>query len=128
MNQQPPFSPDVRTLGIVTVEQTAGAVATPLPFSQSLLLIWPQVTALIAATLICFAIAYWLFMRQEIRAEWVRKQVVSVDGAEEMCAPNSVSYRSDVKNVLPNRVRSFWGRAFSFFGCDKTVTTLVAKW
>lgn len=60
--------------------------------------------------------------------EWVRKQVVSVDGAEEMCAPNSVSYRSDVKNVLPNRVRSFWGRAFSFFGCDKTVTTLVAKW
>ncbi|EPR30297.1 ABC transporter permease protein [Geobacillus sp. WSUCF1] len=62
------LSPDVRTLGIVTVEQTAGAVAAPLPFSQSLLLIWPQATALIAATLICFAIAYWLFMRQEIRA------------------------------------------------------------
>ncbi len=62
------LSPDVRTLGIVTVEQTAGAVAAPLPFSQSLLLIWPQATALIAATLICFAVAYWLFMRQEIRA------------------------------------------------------------
>ncbi|OQP07009.1 ABC transporter permease [Geobacillus sp. 46C-IIa] len=62
------LSPDVRTLGIVTVEQTAGAIAGPLPFSQSLLLIWPQATALVAATLICFAAAYLLFMRQEIRA------------------------------------------------------------
>ncbi|AGT31093.1 hypothetical protein M493_03935 [Geobacillus genomosp. 3] len=62
------MSPDVRALGIVTVEQTAGAIAGPLPFSQSLLLIWPQATALIAATLICFAAAYLLFVRQEIRA------------------------------------------------------------
>jgi ABC-2 type transport system permease protein len=62
------LSPNIRSLSVLTVEQTAGAVASPLPFSQSLLLIWPQVTGLIAATLICFAIAYVLFMRQEIRA------------------------------------------------------------
>lgn len=62
------LSPTVRSLGPLTVEQTVGAVASPLPFSQSLLLIWPQLTGLIAATLICFAIAYIIFMRQEIRA------------------------------------------------------------
>lgn len=62
------LSPSVRALGPLTVEQTTGAVAGPLPLSQSLLLIWPQLTGLIAATLVCFAIAYIIFMRQEIRS------------------------------------------------------------
>lgn len=62
------LSPSVRSLGPLTMEQTIGAVASPLPLSQSVLLVWPQLTGLIAATLICFAIAYLLFLRQEIRA------------------------------------------------------------
>ncbi|RKQ35700.1 ABC transporter permease [Oceanobacillus halophilus] len=62
------LSPSVRSLGPLTMEQASGAVAGPLPLSQSLLLIWPQLTGLIAATLICFAIAYVIFMRQEIRS------------------------------------------------------------
>lgn len=62
------LSPSVRALGPLTVEQTTGAIAGPLPLSQSLLLIWPQLTGLIAATLVCFAIAYTIFMRQEIRS------------------------------------------------------------
>jgi len=33
-----------------------------------LLLIWPHVTGIIAATLVCFTVAYICFMRQEIRA------------------------------------------------------------
>src|SRR5690625_826345 len=61
------LSPSVRSLGPLTMEQTIGAIPTPLPLSQSLALIWPQVTGLIAATLICFAISYMMFMRQEIR-------------------------------------------------------------
>lgn len=61
------LSPSVRSLGPLTMEQTAGAIAGPLPLDQSLLLIWPQLTGLIAATLICFAISYIIFMRQEIR-------------------------------------------------------------
>jgi ABC-2 type transport system permease protein len=63
------LSPSVRSLGPLTVEQTTGAIAGPLPLSQSLMLIWPQLTGLIAATLICFAISYLLFMRQEIRSK-----------------------------------------------------------
>lgn len=35
---------------------------------QSLLLVWPQVVALVALMVICFAAAYVLFMRQEVRA------------------------------------------------------------
>ncbi len=35
---------------------------------ESLALIWPQVTGLIAATIVLFAVAYMLFQRQEIRA------------------------------------------------------------
>lgn len=63
------LSPSVRSLGPLTVEQTTGAIAGPLPLSQSLMLIWPQLTGLIAATLICFAISYLWFMRQEIRSK-----------------------------------------------------------
>lgn len=61
------LSPSVRSLGPLTMEQTAGAIVTPLPLNQSLLLIWPHITGLIAATSICFAIAYIWFMRQDIR-------------------------------------------------------------
>ncbi|GIP57455.1 ABC transporter permease [Paenibacillus woosongensis] len=59
--------PSVRNLGPLTTEQVYGAIASPLPFGQSLLLVWPQVTGLIALTLICFALSYVLFLRQEIR-------------------------------------------------------------
>ena len=41
---------------------------TVLPYGQSLLLIWPQIVGLIAGTVICFALAYVAFMRQEVRA------------------------------------------------------------
>ncbi|SHG21202.1 ABC-2 type transport system permease protein [Ornithinibacillus halophilus] len=61
------LSPEIRSLGPLTMEQTVGALAGPLPLGQSILLIWPQLTGMIAATLICFAISYILFMRQEIR-------------------------------------------------------------
>ena len=47
---------------------TAGRMLTPLPFVQSLLLIWPQVVSIIALATICFAISYLGFMRQEIRS------------------------------------------------------------
>ena len=35
---------------------------------QSFILIWPQVVGLVALTVACFALAYVLFMRQEVRA------------------------------------------------------------
>jgi ABC-2 type transport system permease protein len=41
---------------------------TPLALGQSLLLIWPHLTALFALLTICFGIAYIKFMRVEIRA------------------------------------------------------------
>jgi ABC-2 type transport system permease protein len=61
--------PTVRAMGLVLPIQLEGAVlGTPLPLSQSLLLIWPQLTGLVAATIILFALGYVLFQRQEIRA------------------------------------------------------------
>ncbi len=61
--------PTVRALGPVLPIQLQGAIlGTPLPLSQSLLLIWPQLTGLIAATLLLFVLGYVLFQRQEIRA------------------------------------------------------------
>ena len=35
---------------------------------QSLLLAWPQVVILVALTIFCFAAAYVVFLRQEVRA------------------------------------------------------------
>jgi ABC-2 type transport system permease protein len=39
----------------------------PLPLGQSIIVVFPHMTALIAITLICFAISYAVFMVQEIR-------------------------------------------------------------
>lgn len=62
------LTPSVRTLGPLTMEQVAGAIPSPLPLGQSLLLIWPQLTGLIALTAVCFGLSYVWFMRQEIRS------------------------------------------------------------
>jgi ABC-2 type transport system permease protein len=43
-------------------------IPTLLSLDQSLLLVWPHVVALVALTVVCFAVAYVLFMRQEVRA------------------------------------------------------------
>lgn len=49
--------------------QLQGAVlGSPLPFAESLLLIWPHITGLAAAVIVTFTVAYVLFQRQEIRA------------------------------------------------------------
>ncbi len=40
----------------------------PLPLSQSVLVVLPYIISLIAITLVCFAVSYTIFMRQEIRS------------------------------------------------------------
>ena len=40
----------------------------PLPLSQSLLVVLPYIISLVAITVVCFAISYTVFMRQEIRS------------------------------------------------------------
>jgi ABC-2 type transport system permease protein len=61
--------PTIRSLGLVLPFQLQGAIlGTPLPLSQSMLLVWPHLTGLIAATILLFALSYVLFQRQEIRA------------------------------------------------------------
>ncbi|NLL19921.1 MAG: ABC transporter permease [Clostridia bacterium] len=62
------LNPGIRSLGLVLTSQVEGAIPGALPFGQSLLLVWPHVTGIIAATMICFAVSYVSFMRQEIRA------------------------------------------------------------
>lgn len=60
--------PSVRSLGPLTMEQMAGAIPSPLPFAESLMVVWPQSSGLLAATFLCFAYSYYLFMRREIRS------------------------------------------------------------
>ena len=54
------------TLGQLT--QAQQQIPTLLSLDQSLLLVWPHVVALVALTVVCFAIGYIQFMRQEVRA------------------------------------------------------------
>lgn len=56
-------SPTMMMIGIYS-----GLKPAPLPLSQSLLIVWPQMVGLLALTSICFAIAYIKFMREEIRS------------------------------------------------------------
>jgi len=60
--------PTVRTLGPITLEQAYGAIVGPLPLGQSLLLVWPQLTCLLAVAAILFGLSYVCFMKQEIRS------------------------------------------------------------
>jgi ABC-2 type transport system permease protein len=63
------LQPQVRSLGILIPSQMEGAIlGAPLPFGQSVGLVWPQITGLIAGSILLFALAYVLFQRQEIRA------------------------------------------------------------
>lgn len=64
------LNPETRNLGVVlvTLGEARAMLPTPLPVSQSFLLIWAQLTGLIAATIVLFAAAYVVFQRQEIRA------------------------------------------------------------
>lgn len=62
------LNPGVRSIGVVTNAQLEGAIAGYLPFGQSLLLVWPHLTAMCAMTLAAFALSYLKFMRQEIRS------------------------------------------------------------
>jgi ABC-2 type transport system permease protein len=63
------LQPVVRSLGLILPTQLDAAVlGNPLPLNQSLILIWPQLTGLIAATVLLFALGYIIFQRQEIRA------------------------------------------------------------
>jgi ABC-2 type transport system permease protein len=59
--------PSVRSLGPLTMEQMAGAIPSPLSLRESIMIVWPQVSGLLAATAVCFALAYFWFMRREIR-------------------------------------------------------------
>jgi ABC-2 type transport system permease protein len=61
--------PATRTLGPVYLSQLRGAVmGAPLPIGESLMLAWPQIVGLIAATILLFAAGYVVFQRQEVRA------------------------------------------------------------
>ncbi len=58
----------VGSLGYITTSQAAFIVPNPLNLGQSLVLIWPHLTSLVGLSVVCFAVSYVLFMRQEIRA------------------------------------------------------------
>lgn len=55
------------TLMMISI-YTAGMKPGSLPLGQSLLIVWPQIIALIALSAICFAISYIKFQREEIRS------------------------------------------------------------
>ncbi|MFC1944031.1 ABC transporter permease [Chloroflexota bacterium] len=62
------LSPTVKSLAPLSQAQVERLLPSPLPFGQSLVLVWPHLTALMALTVVCFAISYVSFMRQEIRS------------------------------------------------------------
>jgi len=60
--------PSVRSLGPIAMEQMVGAIPAPLSFRESFLMVWPQISGLTAAMMVCFAWSYFIFMRREIRS------------------------------------------------------------
>ena len=62
------LDPEVRTVGLVTLEQVDRAIVSELNLTQSLVVVWPQIAILVALTSLMFAAAYIAFMRDEVRA------------------------------------------------------------
>lgn len=63
------LDPAARSVGPLFLSQLQGAlIGAPLPTGQSLVLVWPQISGLVAAMLLLFTLAYIVFQRQEIRA------------------------------------------------------------
>ena len=62
-------NPATRAVGLGLPSQLQGMIlGAPLPLAESVMLIWPHLTGLIAASILLFALTYVLFQRQEIRA------------------------------------------------------------
>ena len=62
------LSPTTRSLGPVLTQQLEGLQSlTPLPLSQSLVLIWPHLVAMLGLAGVCFGISYVKFLREEMR-------------------------------------------------------------
>ncbi len=62
------LNPSRQSTGIIVVDDMSGALPSTLPLSESLVLAWWQLVVLVAATIVLFAAAYIVFMRQEVRA------------------------------------------------------------
>ena len=62
------LDPLFKGIGMFTSDTTGMLLYRPLSLGQSLLVVWPQLTVLICLTVICFAVSYIVFMRQEIRS------------------------------------------------------------
>jgi ABC-2 type transport system permease protein len=66
------LSPQTTTVSVPATiggyEQAQQRIPSLLSLDQSFILVWPQIVALVAITVACFAIAYIRFMRQEVRA------------------------------------------------------------
>ncbi len=54
-------------INAVASGQTSYMLASPLALSQSIIMVWPQLVSLISLTVVCFAVSYIFFMRQEVR-------------------------------------------------------------
>jgi ABC-2 type transport system permease protein len=63
------LTPTTRSLGPIYLSQLQGAVlGAPMPLGESLIIAWPQIVGLIAATILLFVVGYVVFQRQEVRA------------------------------------------------------------
>jgi ABC-2 type transport system permease protein len=64
--------PELRTMSQMLQLQTSGMqdwmLPNPLSLGQSLLVVWPHLVSLVTLTVVCFAISYIKFMREEIRS------------------------------------------------------------
>jgi len=63
----PILVPTYRGLSLLAMLTRTDVPTSPLSLGQSLLVGWPELVGLVALTSVCFAVAYLVFMRREIR-------------------------------------------------------------
>jgi len=64
------LNPEIRSMGLLYVVSRDLPTPQPLSLDESIMLAWPNISALLSGLVICLALSYVIFMRKEVRPTW----------------------------------------------------------
>jgi len=64
------LNPEIRSMGLLYVVSSDLPTPQPLNLDESIMLAWPNISALLSGLVICLTLSYVIFMRKEIRPAW----------------------------------------------------------
>lgn len=64
------LNPEIRSMGLVYIVSKDLPTPQPLSLDESVMLAWPNISALLSGLVVCLTLSYVIFMRKEVRPTW----------------------------------------------------------